>query len=68
MELVEKQTAENHYNEFSAASGRPSISPLPAMLTLKYFFGVSHATEKIWNLIRQYVLYAPIKEFLELSQ
>ncbi|GFS72159.1 hypothetical protein NPIL_306781 [Nephila pilipes] len=35
-ELTEKLIAENHRDEFSAKSGRPSISPSPLRLTSRH--------------------------------
>ncbi|GFY12937.1 piggyBac transposable element-derived protein 4 [Trichonephila clavipes] len=46
MELIEKIISENHRDEFSATSGRPSISPSPLRLTSRHFRDVILATEK----------------------
>ncbi|GFU08962.1 piggyBac transposable element-derived protein 4 [Trichonephila clavipes] len=47
MELIEKIISENHRDEFSATSGRSSISPSPLKLTPGHFPDVIPATEKI---------------------
>ena len=56
MELIEKLISENHRDEFSATSGRPSISPSPLRLTSRHFLDVIPATEKKSNPTRQCTL------------
>ncbi|GBM92504.1 hypothetical protein AVEN_123165-1 [Araneus ventricosus] len=56
MELVEKLIAENHYDEFSATSGRPSSSPSPLRLTSRHFPDVIPATGEKTNPTRQCAL------------
>ncbi|GFW73655.1 piggyBac transposable element-derived protein 4 [Trichonephila clavipes] len=46
MELIEKVNSKNHRDEFSATSGRPSISSSPLRLTPGHFPDVTPATEK----------------------
>ncbi|GFX89432.1 hypothetical protein TNCV_4774631 [Trichonephila clavipes] len=46
MKLKEKLISENHRDEFSATSGRPSISPSPLRLTSMHFPDVIPASEK----------------------
>ncbi|GFW40552.1 piggyBac transposable element-derived protein 4 [Trichonephila clavipes] len=46
MELIEKIISENHRDEFSATSGRPSISPSPPRLTSGHFADSILDTEK----------------------
>lgn len=47
MGLVEKQIAEYHCENFSATSGRTSISPSPLKITSRHFLDVIPATDKI---------------------
>ncbi|GFX99306.1 piggyBac transposable element-derived protein 4 [Trichonephila clavipes] len=56
MELIEKIISENHRDQFSATSGRPSNSPSPLRLTTEHFPHVIPATEKISNPMRQCTL------------
>ncbi|GFX89810.1 piggyBac transposable element-derived protein 4 [Trichonephila clavipes] len=46
MKLTEKLISENHRDEFSATSGKPSISPSPLRLTSMHFSDVIPASEK----------------------
>ncbi|GFW73686.1 piggyBac transposable element-derived protein 4 [Trichonephila clavipes] len=46
MELIEKIISENQLDEFSATSGKPSISPSPLGLTPGHFPDVIPVTEK----------------------
>ncbi|GFT53437.1 piggyBac transposable element-derived protein 4 [Trichonephila clavipes] len=56
MELIEKIISENHRDEFSNTSGRPSISPSPLRLTSGHFPDVIPATKKKSNPTRQCTL------------
>ncbi|GFS99673.1 hypothetical protein TNCV_1972381 [Trichonephila clavipes] len=53
MKLTEKLISENHRDEFSATSGKPSISPSPLRLTSMHFSDVIPASEKKSNPTRQ---------------
>ncbi|GFX02925.1 transposable element Tcb1 transposase [Trichonephila clavipes] len=67
--LTEKLISENHRDEFSATSGRPSISPLPLRLTSMHFPEVIPASEKKSNPTRQCSRdCAPVIEIPEISQ
>ncbi|GFT57479.1 hypothetical protein TNCV_152671, partial [Trichonephila clavipes] len=46
MKLTEKLISENHRDEFSATSGKPSNSPSPLRLTSMHFSDVIPASEK----------------------
>ncbi|GFU91429.1 piggyBac transposable element-derived protein 4 [Trichonephila clavipes] len=66
MELIEKINSENHRDEFSATSGRPSISPSPLRLTSGHFADVIPSTEKK-HIHRNSVICAPVKKIPEAS-
>ncbi|GFX40680.1 uncharacterized protein TNCV_1218031 [Trichonephila clavipes] len=52
MELTEKIISENHYDEFSAISRKPSISPSPLRFTSGHFPDVVPVTENKANTMR----------------
>ncbi|GFU84751.1 piggyBac transposable element-derived protein 4 [Trichonephila clavipes] len=56
MELMERIISENHRDEFSTSSGRPSISPSPLSLTSENFSDVIPAIEQKSSLTRQCTL------------
>ncbi|GFT55373.1 piggyBac transposable element-derived protein 4 [Trichonephila clavipes] len=71
MKLTEKLISENHRDEFSATSGKPSISPSPLRLTSMHFSDVIPASEKKKksNPTRQCSRdCAPVIEIPEISQ
>ncbi|GFX19200.1 hypothetical protein TNCV_3013441 [Trichonephila clavipes] len=69
MKLTEKLISENHRDEFSATSGKPSISPSPLRLTSMHFSDVIPASEKKSNPTRQCSRdCAPVIEIPEISQ
>ncbi|GFX04647.1 hypothetical protein TNCV_2773781 [Trichonephila clavipes] len=69
MKLTEKLISEKHGDEFSATSGRPSISPFPLRLTSMHFPDVFPASEKKSNPTRQcFRGCAPVIEIPEISQ
>ncbi|GFU72286.1 hypothetical protein TNCV_1136151 [Trichonephila clavipes] len=71
MKLTEKLISENHRDEFSASSGKPSISPSPLRLTSMHFSDVIPASEKKKksNPTRQCSRdCAPVIEIPEISQ
>ncbi|GFT64576.1 hypothetical protein TNCV_649591 [Trichonephila clavipes] len=69
MKLTEKLILENHRDEFSATSGKPSISPSPLRLTSMHFSDVFPASEKKSNPTRQCSRdCAPVIEIPEISQ
>ncbi|GFT61870.1 hypothetical protein TNCV_4914621 [Trichonephila clavipes] len=69
MKLKEKLISENHRDEFSATSGKPSISPSPLRLTSMHFSDVIPASEKKSNPMRQCSRdCAPVIEIPEISQ
>ncbi|GFS83788.1 piggyBac transposable element-derived protein 4 [Trichonephila clavipes] len=70
MKLTEKLISENHRDEFSATSGKPSISPPPLSLTSMHFSDVIPASEKKKsNPTRQCSRdCAPVIEIPEISQ
>ncbi|GFV48206.1 piggyBac transposable element-derived protein 4 [Trichonephila clavipes] len=63
---IEKIISENHRDEFSATSGRPSISPSPLGLTSGHF-PVIPATKKS-QIQRDSVLYALVRGIPEVGQ
>ncbi|GFV34885.1 hypothetical protein TNCV_1451871 [Trichonephila clavipes] len=68
MKLTEKLISENHRDEFSATSGKPSISPSPLRLTSMHFSDVIPASEKKSNPTRQCSRdCAPVIEIPEIS-
>ncbi|GFU69058.1 tigger transposable element-derived protein 6 [Trichonephila clavipes] len=68
MKLTEKLISENHRDEFSATSGKSSISPSPLRLTSMHFPDVIPASEKKSNPTRQCSLdCAPVIEIPEIS-
>ncbi|GFV34686.1 integrase catalytic domain-containing protein [Trichonephila clavipes] len=69
MKLTEKLISENHRDEFSATSGKPSISPSPLRLTSMHFSDIIPASEKKSNPTRQCSRdCAPVIEIPEISQ
>ncbi|GFW26358.1 transposable element Tcb2 transposase [Trichonephila clavipes] len=70
MKLTEKLISENHRDEFSATSRKPSISPSPLRLTSMHFSDVIPASEKKKsNPTRQCSRdCAPVIEIPEISQ
>ncbi|GFW26380.1 hypothetical protein TNCV_2172641 [Trichonephila clavipes] len=69
MKLTEKLISENHRDEFSATSGKPSISHSLLRLTSMHFSDVIPASEKKSNPTRQCSRdCAPVIEIPEISQ
>ncbi|GFW36611.1 hypothetical protein TNCV_1956111 [Trichonephila clavipes] len=60
--------SENHHGEFSATSGRPSISPSSLRLTSRHFPDVIPASEKKNQIQLGSVICAPVKEIPQVSQ
>ncbi|GFX81864.1 tigger transposable element-derived protein 6 [Trichonephila clavipes] len=68
MKLTEKLISENHRDEFSATSGKTSISPSPLRLTSMHFSDVIPASDKKSNPTRQCSRdCAPVIEIPEIS-
>ncbi|GFW08953.1 nuclear distribution protein nudE homolog 1-A [Trichonephila clavipes] len=69
MKLTEKLISENHRDEFSATSGKPSISPSPLRLTSMHFQMLFLHLKKKSNPTRQCSRdCAPVIEIPEISQ